>query len=404
MINRGLIFKLYPDAQTECAFRHYAGVCRLVYNLSLEQRDTWGRRERIGYVRQASELTALRAEFEFIREVHVTPLQQALRDLDRAFTNFFKDLKKPTEQRHFRYPTPRKKGLNDSFRFQGREIKIETLNAKWSRVRLPKIGWVKFRRTRELLGKLKNATVSRDALGWHIAFSMEIDHEARTNDLPSVGIDRGVTIAVATSDGDMRRMPASLKRLDALHRRAQRSASRRKRGSSRWKKAQARAAKIKARGARIRKHFNHILTTDLARRYGVAVLEDLKVRSMIKSARGTQESPGKRVKQKAGLNRSIAEQSWRQFESFLDYKLAERGGHMLKVDPRYTSQECSACGVTDKESRESQSLFRCRHCGHEQNADVNAAVNIKRRGNTALLPVEDAGCGACEAGSAQEAA
>jgi putative transposase len=196
MINRDLVFKLDPDEQTEQMFRQYAGVCRLVDNLALEQRATWGQRFKIDDVRQASDLTMLRAAFDVVRDVDVTCAQQALRDLDRAFVHVFKDLQQPVDQRHVGYPTPRKKGLNDSFRFQGREITVETLNATWARVRLPKIGWVNCRRTREIDGKIKNVTVSRCSLGWHISFSVEIEHEIIPAALPSVGIDRGVAVAV----------------------------------------------------------------------------------------------------------------------------------------------------------------------------------------------------------------
>ena len=121
---------------------------------------------------------------------------------------------------------PKRKGANDAFRFQGREIKIARLNGKWSSVRLPKIGWVKFRRSREIPGKVKNVTVSRNALGWHLAFSVEIAHGCGPSVLPSAGIDRGVSVAVATSDGELHRMPERLKVLDRRHRKVQKVVSR----------------------------------------------------------------------------------------------------------------------------------------------------------------------------------
>ena len=139
MIARGYRFKLCPTAEQDALFRQFAGVCRLVYNLALEQR-VLGPKHRHRYVQQAAELTRLRAEFDWIRAVYVSCQQQALRDLDRAFVNFFAG--------RARFPTPRKKGVNDTFRFPGREVETRRLNAKWSAVRLPKIGWVKFRDTR----------------------------------------------------------------------------------------------------------------------------------------------------------------------------------------------------------------------------------------------------------------
>src|SRR5215211_3452247 len=123
MIARGYRFKLHPTTEQEALFRQFAGVCRLVYNLGLEQRATWGRKHRIGYVQQAAELTRLRAEFDWIRVVSVSCQQQALRDLDRAFTNFFAG--------RARYPSRRKRGVNDAFRFPGREVEVQRLNGKW---------------------------------------------------------------------------------------------------------------------------------------------------------------------------------------------------------------------------------------------------------------------------------
>lgn len=146
MIFRGFRYKLAPTAEQESLFRQFAGVCRLVYNIALEQRRDWYRQyetntgRRLTYVAQARELTALRSEYDWIAAVSQTCQQQALRDLDKAYGNFSKDIA--------RYPTPRRKGVNDTFRFQGREVEVRKLNGKWSALRLPKIGWVKFPDTR----------------------------------------------------------------------------------------------------------------------------------------------------------------------------------------------------------------------------------------------------------------
>src|SRR5919202_3333740 len=176
MLARGFRFKLYPTAEQGALFRQFAGVCRLIYNLALEQRRDWWRQferetgQRLNYVAQARQLTDLRAEFDWIRAVYVSCQQQALRDLGRAFGNFFAG--------RARYPTPRKKGNHDSFRFPGREVETRRLSAKWSAVRLPKIGWVKFRDTRPIRSEIKNATITGGADGWHVSFASEIEHKA----------------------------------------------------------------------------------------------------------------------------------------------------------------------------------------------------------------------------------
>ncbi len=286
-------------------------------------------------------------------------------------------------------PRPRRKGVDDSFRFHGREFATRRLNAKWSEVRLPRIGWVKYRDTRPLSGRTLNATISYAADGWYISFTLELaDMPAPAHVRPAVGIDRGVANTLALSTGQMLTLPASLKVLEQRKRRAQKTLARRTRGSRRYAKARARVARLAARQARIRRDWHHRVSRDLAGQFGTGVLEDLNTAGMTASARGTAAAPGTNVRAKAGLNRAILNQGWHLFETLLDYKLEERGGHLVKVPAHRTSQTCAACGTVDPESRESQASFRCRRCGRRANADYNAAINILRR-NTSSMVVED---------------
>jgi putative transposase len=379
MIARGFKYKLKPTPEQTESFRQFAGVCRAVYNAALFQREHFWRQYRrntgyhIGYVSQAKELTALRAEFDWIAAVSQTCEQQALRDLDKAFGNFFAGIAD--------YPTPRRRCVNESFRFQGREVEVKRLNGGWSAARLPKIGWVRFRDTRPMLGKLKNVTVSLDPLGWHVSFAREIEHDVAPNRGPSVGIDRGVANSIALSTGELASVPIErLRILDRRHRAAQHEAAKRRRGSKRHAKSRRRAAANKSHAARTRKHWNHEATTALTRRFGTVCIEALKTKNMTASARGTVEEPGRNVRQKSGLNRSILEHGWYQFESFLAYKLAASGGTLVKVNPANTSRTCSQCGSIDARNRENQAQFRCIECGHEAHADCNAAINILRAG------------------------
>ncbi len=379
-IARGYRYKLAPTPEQSAIFRHFAGVCRLVYNLGLEQRSTWGRKHRIGFAGQSRDLTRLRAEFEWVRSVYVSCQQQALRDLDLAFQNFFAG--------RASFPRPRKRGINDSFRFPGREVETKRLNARWSAVRLPKVGWVKFRDTRPKRGTLKNATVSLDATGWHVSFACVIEHDAPVPRPESVGIDRGVATTLALSTGEMLRLPEGLEQIESRKRKAQKVVARRKRGSNRRRRAQARVARLQARQARIRRDFHHRAALNIAQRFGVAVLEDLNTRGMSASARGTVAKPGRNVRQKAGLNRAILNAGWYQFQTILAYKMEEMGGQVVTVPARFTSQTCAACGVVDARSRESQARFVCVECGHYDHADTNAAIVIERRWSTPLLDVE----------------
>lgn len=381
---RGVKFRIYPTADQAVLFEQFAGVCRLVYNLAWEQRRDFWRQFRsntgrpITFASQCRELTALRSEFDWVEAVPRVCLEQALRDLDGAFSRFLRGASG--------YPSPRKKSINDSFRFKGGETEVRQLNDKWAEAWVPKAGWVKFRITRPVT-EIRNATISSHAGAWFIAFSVEVERQTTITPSAQVGIDRGVTNAIALSTGEMFFSPASLQVLDRRRRKAQRVLARRKRGSRRHARQRARVAALSAQTARVRRDWLHRTSTYVARRFGLVAMEKLRVANMTRSAAGTLAEPGKNVAQKRGLNRSILAQSWTQFATMLAYKLEERGGALVFVDPRFTSQTCQACGVVDAQSRKSQAVFECVACGHRDHADTNAALEILRR-STAWLDVE----------------
>lgn len=377
---KAFAFDLAPTKTQSEAFYRCAGVTRLVYNVALEQRrDFWRQYSRaegrsISFASQCREVTTLRAEFDWVRAVSTDATTAALRDLDSAYAAFFAG--------RSGYPTPRRKGVNDSFRFKAASVSIRKLNAKWSEIRLPNIGWVKFRSTRSIPDDMRIVTVAQRGGRWIVAVACRIAGLESVRG--TVGVDRGVAVTVAMSTGEMHSLPASLGRLDTKRRRAQKVLARRKRGSQRYAKQRERVAAISAKAKRIRKDFNHQVTTGIAARFGTVAIEGLKIGNMTASAAGTLAEPGKGVAQKRGLNRAILNQGWGQFEAFLSYKLQHRGGHLIKVNPAYTSQTCSDCGAIDKASRESQARFACVACGHEENADVNAAKNILRASSSWL--------------------
>lgn len=370
---RGFVFKLAPTAEQEQKFREFAGACRFVYNLALEQRSrewTYYRDSGVAltFAEQCRQLTDLRAEVAWLADAPRDALEAALRDLDAAYSNFFRGIA--------RYPRPRSKGIDDSFRFKGKYAGTRRLNAKWSAIHLPKIGWVKYRDSRPLDGRVATVTITNSAQGWHVAFSCEaVTAEQPRRDLPAVGIDRGVANTLALSTGEFFRVTDTTA-LDRRCRRLQRIASRRIRGSRREALARKRVASLQAKRARIRRDWLHKVTDAIAARFDLVVMESLKIANLTASGVG-----------KRGLNRSILEQGWGTFARLLTYKVEERGGTVVLVDPAYTSQQCSSCGTIDARSRESQARFACQHCGFEAHADTNAAVNILRR-NTASMDVE----------------
>lgn len=412
---RGHVYRLYPTAGQEALLSQTAGVCRLVYNLALEQRLTWGGRpygggapRRFGAMGMSGELSGLRRAFGWIGAVSQTAQMQALIDLDRAWTNFF-------EGRAGR-PRPRKRGAGDAFRHVGREIAVRRLNRKWSEVRVPKIGWVRYRDTRPLRPgangavNVRNATLRRAAGGgWEISIACLVRVEGRPAPVGAIGVDRGVAVPYALSSGEKVALPDAMARRVTALRRAAKALSRRDRGSKRYDRARRRVARLRARDARTRAHVAHALSRRLANAYGLVAIESLNVAGMTASARGSVEAPGRNVAQKAGLNRAILNVGWHAFERMLAYKLDETGGVLVKVPAAYTSQTCSACGRVDRRSRESQAIFRCTACGTAANADVNAARNVlaralsgdvsgkDRRRNTPSQDVEGKASAPCEA-------
>ncbi|MDP2086248.1 MAG: transposase [Gemmobacter sp.] len=383
--HRAHVYRLYPTPEQLTLLARAAGVVRLVYNLALEQRRTWGgrpyrggRSRSFGSKGLSGELSALRREFPWIGEVSQTAQNQALIDLDRAFTNFFEG--------RARLPTPRKRGVHDAFRHVGREVAIRRLNGKWSEVRIPKIGWVRYRDTRPLreradgVVEIRSATVLRGPDGaWQVSIALRCEVEARPVPARATGVDRGVAIPFALADGSVWHLPETVARRERLISRLQRKLARRTRGSQRYRLLRSRIARLRGQNARARKHLAHVLTTHLARTFGLVAIEDLRILNMTRSAAGTVEDPGRNVAAKSGLNRAILNVGWYQFELLLSYKLEETGGVMIKVPARNTSRECAECGHVDEGSRKNQATFVCTACGHAANADHNAAINILNR-------------------------
>jgi transposase len=239
---------------------------------------------------------------------------------------------------------------------------------------------------------VKSFRVTRDRAGrWHVAFAVIPRPVPGPGTGAVVGIDRGVAVSAALSTGEMLRCSGLSGREARRLRCAERKLAKAKRGSGRRRKAKAAAARLKAREADRRKDWAEKASTGLARRFDLIRVEDLNIKNMTRSARGTKDAPGRNVAQKAGLNRGIGKAGWGLLVRRLEDKAP---GRVQRVPPAFTSQRCSACGHIARESRESQAAFRCVACGFACNADVNAARNIAaghavkaRGGDRAARPV-----------------
>ncbi len=216
--------------------------------------------------------------------------------------------------------------------------------------------------------------LKREAGRWSAVVCHPLAVPQPEDDGTAVGIDMNAG-QVAASDGRLFHAP-DMRRLEARKRRYQRMVARRRRASRRRARARARLARTTRRIAMARRDWHHQVSRRIAEGAHTVAIEDLKVKAMTASARGTAKEPGSGVKQKAGLNRVVLDTGWAALRAMLDYKAAR----VIAVDPRHTSRTCAACGHVDAASRRSQAVFHCVACGHADNADANAARNIRRRG------------------------
>jgi putative transposase len=366
-------YRLYPTPAQEAALRDHCAHARYVWNLAVEQHSHWhpGRASAPGYLEQCRQLTAARAEHPWLAEGSQTVQQQALRDFAQAMAAFF-DPRNPAGR-----PTWRKAGRDEGFRIvgrRGRHWDVRRLSRNTAEVWVPKVGWVRFRWSRPVPPDIKSYRVTLDrARRWHVAFAAIPDPVPAPGNGQVVGVDRGVAVSAALSTGDLLCVPGLTGRERNRLRRLQRRLARAKRGSNRRTRVKYAIARLRARETDRRKDWAEKASTDIARRFEVIRVEDLQIKSMTRSAKGTRDNPGRNIAQKAGLNRGILRSGW----GLLVRRLEEKApGRVEKIKPAFTSQRCSACGQVDRKSRESQAIFRCTACGYACHADVNAAMNI----------------------------
>jgi transposase len=362
-------YRLQPSPAQEVVLLEHCGHARFVWNLAVEQHRHWkpGRRSAPGFAEQCRQLTQARAENEWLRAGSIIVQQQALKDFAQAMANFFGGT--------HRRPTWRRRGQGEGFRIVAVKTgDVRRLSRHVGEVRVPKVGWVRFRWSRAVPEGVRSYRVTRDAAGrWHVAFAAIPEPIPAPGAGEVVGVDRGVAVSAALSTGELLHAPTLRGPEKARLLRLSRKLARAERGSKRRGRVKVALAKLKALETDRRKDWVEKTSTDLARRFDVIAVEDLKIANMTRSARGSIDAPGRNVRQKAGLNRGILANGWGRLVARLEHKAP---GRVVKINPAYTSQRCSACGIVDRQARESQAAFRCRSCEYAGNADVNAARNI----------------------------
>ncbi|MPZ63855.1 MAG: transposase [Propionibacteriales bacterium] len=364
---------------------------RFVFNIGLEQRAMWSRDKhnrgthpehgnldaaRVTTTTQMRELAQLRGELDWLRAGSSSVQQAALRDLDRAYANFYAGRAK--------YPQFKRRDDRNGG-FVVRDLTVRRLNKKWGLVTVPKVGQVRFRISRlwAVLDRASSARVTQRNGRWHVSFTTPPADKIAAGSGAVVGIDRGVKNTMATSDGRMVRAPSLTDVEQARFVRLQQRLSRQQKCSRRREHTLDRLAVLRRRLEDRRSEWVEQTTTHLARTFAVIAVEGLRVRNMVRRPKPKPDPDNEGgflpngAKVKAALNKAILASVWGRFLTRLDHKMPE--GTVLRVDPKNTSRTCAVCGHCAPGNRESQAVFECEACGHQAHADTNAAVNILDR-------------------------
>ena len=371
-------YELMPTGQQAHNMRRFAGSCRFVFNkaLALQKERYESGEKKLGYAGLCKQLTEWRngADTPWLKDSPIHPAQQALKDLELAYSNFF--------AKRADFPRFKKKGNGDSFRYPDpKQIKLERENG---RIFLPKLGWIRYRNSRLALGALRNVTVSSKGGKWFVSVLMRREVEQPLPHGPSTGIDVGFARFATLSDGTFLAPLNSFKKHEQRLAKYQRRMARKTKFSNNWKKAKGRVQRIHSSIANARNDFLHKASTQISKNHAMVCIEDLQVRNMSKSASGTLEAPGRKVAQKKGLNKAILDQGRGEFRRQLKYKTRWNGGAFVAVPAAYTSQTCPCCGHISRENRQTQALFACVSCGYENNADHVGAINVLAAGHAVL--------------------
>lgn len=375
LVKRAFRFKLVPTREQLELFLHFAGARRWVFNRGLDQRiktyESTGKSPT--YFEQNIELTTLKEveETSWLSKVHSQVLQQGLKDLDNAFKHFFRRVKKGEKPGH---PKFKKRGNRDGFRYpQG--VKVENTT-----VFLPKIGWVKFRKSREVQGEINETTIVQEGSNWFVSFSCEWEkpspQTAPIDEKGAVGIDVGLidfaTLAIGEENVHEKiDNPKYLKKSLAHLKYLSRKVSKKVKNSKRRYKAKIRLSKLHAQVKNRRNDFVQKLSTKMIKNHDIFCIETLDISNML------QESP-------KGRSRAIADAGWRGFLHCLKYKAEELGKHLVEAGKYFAgSQICSGCHHQQKMPL-SLRVYDCPICKLKICRDYNSAINHKAAGMSVL--------------------
>jgi putative transposase len=404
-VRKAFKFRLYPNKEQEQKLFWTLARCRELYNAALsERKDAYQAHQRVtvsqnqetgqvvaammvapqrvksvSYYEQKRDLVEIKTELrEEYQDIHSQVLQDVLLRLKRAFDNFFRRIENG-ETPGF----PRFQGRNryNSFTYPQSGYSL----THDSRLTLSKIGSIKVKLHREMEGIIKTCTIKYEAGAWYAVFSCEVETPFPLPSVESeVGIDLGITHFAALSDGTFIKSPRYHRKAQKKLEKLQQALSRKKRGSHRREKARKAVAKAHRKIRNQRRDFHHKQAKKLVQEHQTIVFEELQITNISKRTKPKQDENGTYLPNgaaaKSGLNKSILDAGWGQFQQIVTSKAEYAGRTVLKVNPRYTSQVCSQCGTVRKKSLEER--WHSCECGCELDRDTNAAINILRVGRT----------------------
>ena len=409
-INKAYKFRLEPNTEQEIILNNLVGSARFVWNQVLAiSFEMFAKDAFINATNLVNKIMDLKSnpDFEFLKtSSNAVSLQQKVRDLASAWSRFFdpkvharlKDnKKKPRKPKFFKLADGteiQRRPLMPQFKRKsdGRDsIRLVQFDkycrVEGNRVKLPNgVGLVTFRKSQDIIGTIKNVTISKKLGHWYVSFGTEreLDENPRHPATSAIGLDMGISKLLTTSNGQYIKPKNSFKANQIKLAKLQRQLSRKVLFSQNWKKQNRKIQKLHSHIANIRHDYLHKITTRISKNHAMIACEDLKVANMSKSASGSVENKGRHVKAKSGLNKSILDQGWGMMVDMLEYKQHWQGGLLIKVNPRYTSQTCSECQHIAVDNRQTQSKFECVKCMYVANADFNAARNILAAGHAVL--------------------
>ena len=360
IVDKAYSFRIIPNKKQEDLINKNIGCARFVFNHFLAQsKDD----KYLSYSKFAKQLPQLKKEYNLLREVDSISLQQSLKDLDKAFKRFFKSLSG--------FPKFKaKKNNRQSYRTQyfKRSNGTESIEIKDDKIKLPKLGWLKYRKSRVVTGKIQNVTIRKSKAGkYYISVCVREEVEELPQIDKAIGIDLGLKDFLITSNGDRESNPRTLSKYENKIAKLNKKLAKKEQGSNNWYKVKYKLSKVHKKVSNIRKDFLHKLSTKLICENQTIVVESLKVKNMLQNSR---------------LSKSISDVSWSKFVDYLTYKAEWYGRELIKIDTFFpSSQLCNECGYQNKEVKDlSIRQWECPECHLIHDRDINASKNILQQG------------------------